>query len=517
MSKTKLELSTARTKGIQIFSFKLVFLCVFIFVSPFFVFSQGGRFEQNQLKQKDTIFSKNIFKKISSEYDLTFVMFTPAEDSAKVNIQIKKNKFNLLPEGINFFYYTYVPPKFPQDCPYFNKMEIQGDQCYILTYNSGFCSDIKISTPGNQDISLESLPIPKNENTFINKLSINGICTPFKVELYANKLSEFYSLYKEKYLLQARGLTTAARTMENDEIVVKTLKNTIDSLSKTNSYLNELINGRCNYISFIPSFNNGQNASISKNSLSQQYETKLSSRQGFGFGVNFHRYFASKKAKTKDSKPSKLSNGIGIGINFQRNDLSLSSDKVYFNYSAIDKDGTQYYRRIYGTNIKEAVSLNFMELPVYYIFNYKLGKKEKVSIAINAGLKISYMFSGTYHATDGVLSYRGKYDGISNEFINMNDYNFYENQPIIKTKQNLETKEISYGCFIAPSIKFKLAQNLDLAIGASFMLAQSNLLKSNSDDYIISDNKDEYKSLLFSLDKYKTNPVSFNLGLTFKF
>lgn len=480
---------------------KTLFLIIIIVISKISL-GQNGKYENRRLKKGEKVISKEILDN-TGRNELTFVFFVPLYDSTDINSFIKENKIKSGTKGINYFVYNYAPTNNSKDDPFFNELEIEGDKCFAISNNSDFCQEIISANSTELPVSLER--ISKSNEVNIYKLNIVGICSSSKLKLYCSRIIEIKNTFKEKYLNVIVGEENKSLLSQINDVKIKldTISVHIDKyFGKKNS----------NYLSFSPSYNTGKTAITNKNSNSQQYDTKVFSRQGFGFGISYQGYLSHKK-------DSKISNGFGIGINYLRNDLNLSADKVYFSYSTVDKDGETYQRRIYGSNIKEAVSLNFMEMPINYIFDYRLSKsKEKgFSLFFNLGVKFSYLFSGTYQATNGTLSYRGKYNGIKSEFKNMSDYSFYENTQINKEKQNLDIKRLSCYGFIGGGLKYSISSKIDISISAYTSVADNNFVKDKSENYIISENNNEYNSLLFSLDKFKINPTNFSLGFTYKF
>jgi hypothetical protein len=262
------------------------------------------------------------------------------------------------------------------------------------------------------------------------------------------------------------------------------------------------------YLSFSANYNLGPKLSNSINTNSQKYTSNLSSKSGFGLGIDYHFIVSYKENEN-------ISHEIATGIHFVNNNFLLSADSVQFNYSQTDKDGEKYQRRIYGINIKEEANINFFDVPLYYTFNYKLNEKAKVYV--KGGLQFMYIFSATYSATDGEFSYRGKYKGIKDEFENINEYDFYENQQVIKNTHNLDVKKFNTYGSIGGGFKCAIDKKTDFAIGVNVNIAGSNLLKQKTDTYITSQTASDYSSLLYSFNKFKINPISFEFGLISKF
>jgi hypothetical protein len=78
-------------------------------------------------------------------------------------------------------------------------------------------------------------------------------------------------------------------------------------------------------------------------------------------------------------------------------------------------------------------------------------------------------------------------------------------------------KKFNTYCFVGSGFKYEIDKKTDFTIGMNVNIAGSNLLKQKTDSYITSQTANDYNSLLYSFDKFKINPISFEFGLVSKF
>ena len=484
-------------------------------LSNFMLFSQKSNLTIKKIPPKDAINSIEIIKSIENK-NLICLFIIQEEDTSKYIPYIKEKIISKNSLSIEYLIYYFKVTKNNNDIPYIDNSQIAIEQYFIYSNNKKLCNELVSKEYSNlskeQYITVSAINVANDYNKL--ELKMDKMCPNDKLTSYSNKILEIIKI-AEKY--PAITENPLSKDASQD---IKLLQNEIKNLSSQNIILNieldsnttrleRLLNNNnqpphFHYLSFSAQYNLGPKPSNTVNTNSQKYTSNITSKSGFGLGIDYH--FILSDDETHE---------IATGIHFINNNVLLSADSVQFNYSQTDKDGEKYQRRIYGINIKEEANINFFNVPLYYTFNYKLNEKAKVYV--KGGLQFMYIFSATYAATDGEFSYRGKYKGIKDEFENITEYDFYENQQVNKNTHNLDVKKFNTYGFIGGGFKYAIDKKTDFTIGMNVNIAGSNLLKQKTDTYITSQTANDYNSLLYSFDKFKINPISFEFGLVSKF
>jgi hypothetical protein len=220
----------------------------------------------------------------------------------------------------------------------------------------------------------------------------------------------------------------------------------------------------------------------------------------FGFKAEFSHFF------TKN-----FSLGIGFGLASYKSVLNLANYQIKFN--ANDADNETYERRISGTAIKEEQELMNLTIPVVFRFILPLGNK--TSFFLQGGVEADIPIGKTYKGS-GVFSYSGYYATYNYLISNMPEFEFPSNKQLNKNG-TLSVKSFSPIMAGGLGLIYNITDKIGLIIGASYQMSLSNLATEQLAEFKLTNNSDEYNSLIGSSTKTTIQSYGVQLGITLDF
>lgn len=217
--------------------------------------------------------------------------------------------------------------------------------------------------------------------------------------------------------------------------------------------------------------------------------------------------------------------GYFIGLSYNNFSGKVSSSNPVIT-DTIDRrafDSKENYIRIaYGKGITENFSMLYKSLIFAYSFRVPNRADASWSLAINPGIKISDIVTSKYYATEGAISWGGFYPERynKNDTILSGQFDFYQNQPIYKEKQNLELKNTFVSGYIAIEgfwTPARLIKNPKLSLNAGIQYEHgTNILDNSSRESVLPYTLGDYNSLLYRSEKLSLNVLSIKFGLAYK-
>lgn len=226
--------------------------------------------------------------------------------------------------------------------------------------------------------------------------------------------------------------------------------------------------------------------------------------------IEYNHYYKNKRLITV---------GYGLGLGYNSIQAKLTNDSIFNYYFTIDSSGEQYQRNIQSDSLVEEIKLSYLYIPFSLKLKLFFSKNYKSYLYFNIGGRLSYLYYSKYKAREGNISYSGYYAnyGTGRELRNIDQFEFYDNQPVFKGDNNLELKSYNFSVYTSVGMSIYLTKYIDLNIGAIYNYSITNAATIKDENYIVSHNRNDYYSLLYSYKKININSLGAEIGLTFKF
>ncbi len=253
-------------------------------------------------------------------------------------------------------------------------------------------------------------------------------------------------------------------------------------------------------------------------SFSQEIEEELVSINKFYIGVNASLFNSKITATSNLEYESKsifsvsesleigyfFSKNVGISIGFgmstYKTDLSLTN---YSNtFDAIDSENDEYQMSVSSTNISENQKISYLDVPVSLLF--KVGISDKIGFFVNPGIKLSFLNKGDYTG-NGIFSYEGFYPEYNVTLHSVDVYGYPTNYKLDKSGE-LGLAKSNKSLILTGGVYVQFGK-FNIAIGAYYDRSLGNISEENSTTYILSENPNNYNSLIGSSTKTLTQAI----------
>ncbi len=243
----------------------------------------------------------------------------------------------------------------------------------------------------------------------------------------------------------------------------------------------------------------------SSNEISSTLENIKTTNNGYSFEFDYNRKIASS---------ARMNYLLKLGVGYEKNSISFTGD--YSNegqeFEAIDSDGDDYLKRVKLTGVSEEVNLEFLYLPIglkmnYYFFN-------RLSIETTIGGKLYYLYNKSTTASVQEANYKGLY--MQYDQVLLDRYYDFGTYSIASQTKVLDLPILNYGVFANIGLNYKLQQRLFASVKVGYYYALSNMA-NKKDNFVLSNTKDDYSSLIYSYNFIRKNNLNISLGLNYKF
>ena len=226
-----------------------------------------------------------------------------------------------------------------------------------------------------------------------------------------------------------------------------------------------------------------------------------STTYGYGIGIDFNR---------KIAKSGRTNFYLNFGIGIEKTGIGFSGSN-YNEHSASDVDGDPYLRQIELNDIKENIDLNYLYLPIGIKFKYLLDKK--FSLEAIVGAKAYYLFNQSCSITTSA-SYKGYYEQYDK--LTMDHYYDYGYFDLSFQNKKLQLPEFNYGLFANLGGSYRINQKYSASLRVGYDYSLMNVANYNG-SYVLSENKDDYKSLIYSFNKINKSTLNLKIGINYNF
>lgn len=235
--------------------------------------------------------------------------------------------------------------------------------------------------------------------------------------------------------------------------------------------------------------------------------------------------------------------GIGIGVNLFRTSNVLSIDNFQATYKSTDPDTAgNYFTQVVSSNGKVQENLSFYSLTpaIYAKYKTKFSQSGKWGIKLNGGVGYRIQFKPAINVKEGVFKYEAIYSNSTSDpnddilftesFINQYDasssilesldklgYNVRLIQPAVDSKLKKDTLKNGFTLILEPGFTYQWSKNfyLNLGLQMQYDLPIINNKSWGVNNYMLTDKKDEYNTLLAGVRRVKNTYVGVTVGISF--
>ncbi len=229
--------------------------------------------------------------------------------------------------------------------------------------------------------------------------------------------------------------------------------------------------------------------------------------------------------------------GIFLGAAYSMSKLDLNLSNITYSYDApadADKDRDTYKRYYQLTDVKQAVKVNSIMVPVYVDVDFRLGRK--YSIYLQAGVKGYLKMSAKADPLQGNAYTYGVYPQYANLLLDETwDNEQFGNKNLANTSQDesdLEFKSFSLDGFAGLGFRYNIYGPLIFDLGVNYQMGLIDCFSgpgtaTNASSGSTSEGQalmyykvasgEHTRNLVNSLDKVKRQSLNINVGLMLKF
>ncbi len=240
--------------------------------------------------------------------------------------------------------------------------------------------------------------------------------------------------------------------------------------------------------------------------------------------------------------------GVGLGLMCYNTACTLTLDSFRVEYKEKDSHNYDFRQLVTIKNVKEAVSLTHISIPV--TIKYKVNFSKRITISADAGIVVNLVESGKYNTdatgdfeaiykfnSNGTVSYdsaptpdnhdwqitRAVYSvthsgGQVDKYFDSLRVHGYDVGLGVEAKKQPGRRNYgagSIGFIIRPAIAYNFSKNLAVTMGGYYM--SQTVKNKQNDNYRIMDVDGNYNTLLQQVATFKTSSFGVNLGVRYSF
>jgi hypothetical protein len=213
----------------------------------------------------------------------------------------------------------------------------------------------------------------------------------------------------------------------------------------------------------------------------------------------------------------KIQIGAGIGINY----LSISSELATSKYvdsvpnlTDIDKD--KYTLLVSMNNVKQELTLTYVDIPVYGQLKYSFAKK--FYLMANLGVSFSFLVNNKYTTTTAA-DYRGKYDEYNGIILYGNElsaYGYGQYNMNVNSSDNKSFNGMNINVFGKAGFGYRISNKVNAFLNIGYCYGLTNIFKQDgSGSYHLSTGNTEMGTL-GGLVKGNASLITMEIGVSFK-
>jgi hypothetical protein len=213
----------------------------------------------------------------------------------------------------------------------------------------------------------------------------------------------------------------------------------------------------------------------------------------------------------------KLQIGVGLGINY----LTISSELTTSKYTdsvpdLTDIDNDKYTLLVSMKNVKEELTLTYVDIPVYGQLKYFLTKK--FYLMGDLGVSFSFLVNSTYKTTSAA-EYRGKYDEYNGIILygnELSEYGYGQYNMNINASDSKTFNGMNINVFGKVGFGYGISRKVNAFLNIGYCYGLTNIFKQDgSGSYHLSTGNTEIGSL-GGLVKGNASLITLEIGFSFK-
>ncbi|MCX6270813.1 MAG: hypothetical protein NTU44_06265 [Bacteroidetes bacterium] len=249
------------------------------------------------------------------------------------------------------------------------------------------------------------------------------------------------------------------------------------------------------------------------NEVTTFYGGKYVTKSAMGVGIDYKKcFFQSRKLE--------FDYGAGLGISTMK--AGISVDKITELYAHepnylgnITKSTKIFGRNNLFTNLKEDITLQTIDIPVFMEMKIKLNRSGASYLYVRPGLLMSYSMKISSKSPSGTMAHR--HDTYSASDIKSNTYPIPEDSNLpLDSLPEIYKKGFSVSYFASGGIAFSIFKNTQLFLGARLESRSFQGKMSDQTPFSVSKTKKEYHSPISQAKKLTFQNLGFELGFSFK-
>lgn len=196
--------------------------------------------------------------------------------------------------------------------------------------------------------------------------------------------------------------------------------------------------------------------------------------------------------------------GVGVGINYgmYNSGLSINENSIQLATEFTDQDDDVYFPIYEDVDIEELTTLNSIDIPLYFKYNYEIGK---FYCYLDIGVNLS-LFNTMSYNLDGELTRKGFYPDYNAVLYDIPEYNYDDYSYNSTESYSLDAPSFGVSGILALGVKTMVYKDLYVKLGVNL-------------NYGLTDRSPEFDSTFSKfhstthLDDMHQNTVGIELGL----
>jgi len=218
-------------------------------------------------------------------------------------------------------------------------------------------------------------------------------------------------------------------------------------------------------------------------------------KNGIEFSLDYKKHFHKKEITDEQvlSTPQSFAVGVGLGISYFSQSARFENFSETFNYIDVDKD--QCKINLDFQNVKESISLTYLDVPLYVEIG-KLGQT-KTSASLKLGFKASLLISEKFSGA-GTYTSTGYYPELDVVLHDVPVLNYYTNSLCYNNPEYKLSPFVLWGT-VAAGINFPFS-SIDKNILSAWILRVGAKM-----DYSLTPVSKSLPTAPFAISKYRIN------------
>ncbi len=170
--------------------------------------------------------------------------------------------------------------------------------------------------------------------------------------------------------------------------------------------------------------------------------------------------------------------GIKFGIGFNSYGKKISQNSYANKITGTDSDNDNYTLTVDGSSISEKDRLNFIEIPIEFIYLKQLFSS--FGFYINGGFILSNLLNSNYDGS-GTYSFVAYYPQYNLTLSNIPEHGLYQNK-VISGFGNLQITSFILNADVEAGLQYKIKRDMSILFGINYSRSLNNIKVKNIND-----------------------------------